>query len=567
MSAAVLCMYVRPEEYDLLPEIASRLKDMGVMGNIVLYIHELDEEPVDLDKMFIVLRYTNYIGKLTPLYAALMNFPDKNIIILTKELLRYDCYLKHILHHLDIYNCITAIKGYELNDYSIKTMDAVNETSIFGSIPDLNYGYVIPPNTINHAMFDVDFCNNEFKQCEDLYFAYILMKHSLSVFYIPGLWRQVIIESSKCSLEAESNIDYLERGVLKLYYLISSERLSRKYDNVLSPSAVNVIPESKNHGYPVYYISLTSFGKRNKNIKQVIQTLKSQKEYIYGINLWVVDNEYTAEELEELRSYCIGFINIKILVNQPIKYKSYNKMVHQLTDPWYCKFHTLTIDDDILYPYDFIQTRLETARLCNYRIPCSGSGFDIDVYIKYKSMRYRHGGLLSFNNVIEGFAGIWYPVNIFSDIEKDVLLNPDIERFGYADDIFISYLIRKLHIPTYYKIDVRSSPLFRRALPYIDALHVTNNGENGNNMNALQHFHEIPAAPIMILNINGTDEHISFKNLYDNIVSISKHFYVVVRMDNSMQYIKNKIEYKVPINTCICTNITSQVNAYINYSV
>lgn len=566
MSKVVLCMYIRPEEYDRLPYIANRLKDVGISSHIVLYIHELDEKPIDLDEMFVVCRYKHYIGKLTPLYAALIDFPDKNIIILTEELLRHDGYLKHILHHLDIYNCITVIKGYELNNYAINTMNAVNNNHIFGSIPDLNYGCIIPPNIINYAMFDVDFCKNEFKHCEDLYFAYILMKHSLSVFYIPGLWRQIVIEPSEYSLDAEDNTDYLERGILKIYYLISSEKLSHNYDNVLSPSAINIIPETINHGYPVYYISLTSFGKRNGNIKQVIQTLKSQKEYIYGINLWIVDNEYTTEELEKLRSYCTGFIDIKVLTNPPIKYKSYNKMVHQLTDPWYCNFHILTIDDDVLYPTNFIQTRLETAKLCNYRIPCSGSGFDVDTYINYKSMRYKHGGSLSFNNVIEGFAGIWYPVNIFSNIDKEVLLNPDIEHFGYADDIFISYLMRKLHIPTYYKLDLQL-PLYQRALPYIDALHVTNNGENGNNINALKYLREIPAVPIMILNIDSTTRYISFKNIYDNIVSISKHFYIVVRMDNSMRYIKNKIEYSLPVNTCICTNVTSQVNAYINYSV
>ncbi len=566
MPGVVLCMHALPEEYNRLSDIANRLKSIGISGKIILYIHELDKEPGDLDDIFIVLRYTHYIGRLTALYAALIDFPDKNIILLTYELLRHDSYLKHMLCHMDLYNCVTAIKGYELKDYRINTMNAVNEMFVFGSIPDLNYGCIIPPNIINHTMFNIDFCKNEFKNCEELYFAYILMKHSLSVFYIPGLWRELVNESSGQQLNAEDNTDYLERGIIKLYYLISSEKLSRNYNNVLSPSPVNIIPETKNHDYPLYYISLTSFGKRNKNIKQVIQVLKLQKEYIYGINLWIVDDEYTTEELEELRSYCTGFIDIKIITNPLIKYKSYNKFVHQLTDSWYCKFHTLTIDDDILYPTDFIRTTLETAKLCNYRIPCSGSGFDIDAYIDYKSKRFKHAGSLSFNNVIEGFAGIWYPVNIFSDINNEVLRNPDIEHFGYADDIFISYLIRKSRIPTYYKRDFQDA-LHLRALPYIDALHVTNSGENGNNMNALKYIREIPTVPIIVINIDRADKYLSFNDLYNTINSIAKQCYVVVRLDDSMQYLKNKIEYRLPVNVCICTNITTQTNAYMNYSV
>lgn len=557
MSVYVFCMYIKPEDYSHLPDIAERLMSLGIRKNIILYIHEDDIEPETLADIFIVHRYKHYLGRITALYAAITDFPNATIISITEQLIADGCYLKLLLSYIDIYNTIISIKGYELNDYCLRHINDTDQQFIFGSIPDVNCGCILPPNILNAAMFDVDYCKHEFGNCEVLYFAYLLMKHSLPVTYVPGAWR---ITANEPLMDSD-DIDTLQRSIIKLYYLISSEELYDRNTPVPFPS-INVVPVTEKHNHPLYYISFTSFGKRNRNIKLVIDQLKRQKHYIYAINLWIVNDEYTQDELKELRSICNGFIDIKILDKPLIKYKSYNKMIHQLTDLWYSRFHTLTIDDDILYPDDFIKCRLETARLCDYRIPCSGSGFDADAYANHAFKRYKHGGLLAFNNIIEGFAGIWYPAGVFSDIERDVLLKPDIEHFSYADDIFISYLMRKLNIPTYYSLDMQD-PLHRRALPFIDALHVENNGENGCNIRALNHFRDQPMRPIVVINI--TDKHVSFKRLYNMFNSAKDNVYMVVRLDKSLGILKNKIHSSFPRNVCVCTDIPVRLNGYIDY--
>lgn len=571
MTGTIICLYTDPEHYNTLDTIADRLTQMGIHGGVILYIHSDDPIPPSLPELFIIRRCTERLGYMTALHSALIDFPNANIIILHDSILYDNLRLALLLSQIDMHNYVMALKGYRLTKHQLEDIECIEQPFVFGSIPDLRHGCMITRGVLHANMIDIDMCKKEFKGCEHIYLAYLLMTHSIPIKYNTKYWRDYIergVSDAKNDISRWSEIynaldmDSIKRGAIKLSYMISSENIHNKFNYVIHNS-INILPDVPIHEHPVFYISLTSFGKRNSNIKLMIQQLKKQIDYIYAINLWIVSDEYTETELSELRDICYGFIDIHIIENPPLKYKSYNKMIHQLTHPYYKQFNMLVIDDDILYPVNFIQKRLESARLCNYRLPCGSRGLEAHSYLRYKGHRVKHGGSISFNDILEGFGGVWYPSGIFSSLDMNVLSCPDIDRFGYADDIYISYLFRKLHIPTYYDLDYS---LEERPLPYIDALRVVNTGESGNNMTAIQHFIQCTSSDIYILSIDDKRKCYSIKYILSAIQAIKdrdESAYIVVQLKYKDHSVLTKLNTRLSIDVGICTDLPVNVTKYI----
>ena len=103
---------------------------------------------------------------------------------------------------------------------------------------------------------------------------------------------------------------------------------------------------------------------------------------------------------------------------------------------------------------------------------------------------HRTNAITCSANIIEGFSGIWYPSSVIESIYELLIDGPDIDRYGYADDIYISALFKRLGIPVYG--DSFDNDICYYALPHIDPLWVTNNGENGNNIKAISAFLKEP---------------------------------------------------------------------------
>lgn len=192
-------------------------------------------------------------------------------------------------------------------------------------------------------------------------------------------------------------------------------------------------------------ISLTTFGLRTYNVYQTITSLMHQTLKANKIILWLSKTEFN--------DFSIPY-TLKILQKYglDIKYcediKSYKKIIPTLG----LKLNAdiITVDDDIIYPIDFIE-KMIFAHKANPNKVCFTRGcrieFDGVKICPYKNWS-KASNQCSMLNVPTGIGGILYPLGCFyKDVEDYSIF---MKLCPNADDLWLRIMCLLNHVDTFY---------------------------------------------------------------------------------------------------------------------
>lgn len=188
-------------------------------------------------------------------------------------------------------------------------------------------------------------------------------------------------------------------------------------------------------------VSLTTYGTRIFDVPLVIQSLFEQTQKADKIILWLSEDEFSQKKIPTLLdNMCKRGLEIRFCE----ELRSYKKLLPTLRQ--YPDDVIITVDDDILYPYDLIEYLYKTYLaypedvIFNYGNKIS---FKEDkVLLEYDDWSYvGNDGISSDFYFGIGVGGILYPPSTFNDevfdYDKIKALAP------YADDIWFKMMAAK----------------------------------------------------------------------------------------------------------------------------
>lgn len=187
-------------------------------------------------------------------------------------------------------------------------------------------------------------------------------------------------------------------------------------------------------------VSLTSYSSRVSEVYLVIESLFNQTIKANKIILWLDENEFSNETIPNI-------LKRQIQRGLEIKYckniKSYKKLIPTLK--LYSDSTIITVDDDILYPINFIENlslfhkKFPNVILCNIgrEIPK-----DKEKRNFYKNWKYSNNIYQPKKEIVPiGAGGILYPPNCFyNDILKEEFF---MKLAPSADDIWFKAMTLK----------------------------------------------------------------------------------------------------------------------------
>lgn len=164
-------------------------------------------------------------------------------------------------------------------------------------------------------------------------------------------------------------------------------------------------------------VSLTTYSKRIYDVHLTIESLFRQTMQAKRIILWLSKDEFTIDTIPHiLKKQQERGLEVRFCDD----YKSYKKLIPTLsiiTDS-----PIITVDDDYIYPYDFIERLVNTNRrfpdsVCYYtgsQITMNRKG--VNPYLKWRNCKQEH--IPSLLNFATGAGGVLYPAGCFS---KEIL--------------------------------------------------------------------------------------------------------------------------------------------------
>lgn len=200
----------------------------------------------------------------------------------------------------------------------------------------------------------------------------------------------------------------------KIANVVRTEIIIEKYKTFSEDLNFRGITEQQPLNEPII-ISLTTYGKRIFDVYLVIESIMRQTIQANKIILWLDEEEFNNEtlpiKLHQLKQRGLTISYCK-------DYKSYKKIIPTLLV--YPNTTIITIDDDVIYPYYFIEELLKEYKKNNtcifyYRgreiIESTHGRFK--AYFKWPFVKHTKD---SFMVLPTGIGGILYPKNCF-DIE------------------------------------------------------------------------------------------------------------------------------------------------------
>lgn len=183
-------------------------------------------------------------------------------------------------------------------------------------------------------------------------------------------------------------------------------------------------------------ISLTSYGIRVNMVYLVIESLFQQIVKANKIILWLDEAEFT--KLEELPIALIRMQERGLEIKFYKNIRSYKKLIPTLKE--YSDQIIITVDDDIMYPIDFIEKLLNNYKKNPNRI----------YYYRGHSIQNSKKGVLPYKqwmnkesenlllNFPTGIGGILYPPNCFcEEVTKEEIF---MKICPYGDDIWFKVM-------------------------------------------------------------------------------------------------------------------------------
>lgn len=226
--------------------------------------------------------------------------------------------------------------------------------------------------------------------------------------------------------------------------LLSIEKKIKDTDtfNYLKYSALNSNERgiNKNNFKNKIVISLTTYSKRIEEVYLVVESILNQTLKADKIILWLDEVEFNEEIIPNiLKKQRERGLEIKYCEN----IKSYKKLIPTLKE--YSNEIIITVDDDIIYPIDFIEKlyknhiKFPNVILCNIgrEIPKNKK-----LILEYKNWKLSKNIKLPMYEIVPiGAGGILYPPNCFY---KDVQAKELFQKLApLADDIWFKTMTLK----------------------------------------------------------------------------------------------------------------------------
>ncbi|MCP9612826.1 hypothetical protein [Coprobacter tertius] len=181
-------------------------------------------------------------------------------------------------------------------------------------------------------------------------------------------------------------------------------------------------------------ISLTSYGKKIYDVYLTIESLLNQTVKPNKIILWLSRDEFSSQNLP---------VSLKMQEKRGLEIKlwddlrSYKKIIPTLFQ--YPDYLIITVDDDIIYPFDLVESFLNSYRHNPNKIYCFkahpilyGSNNTVLPYTEWVKIESKNSSLY---NLPIGVFGVLYPANCFhEDVTK---CNIFLDLAPYADDIWL----------------------------------------------------------------------------------------------------------------------------------
>lgn len=213
-------------------------------------------------------------------------------------------------------------------------------------------------------------------------------------------------------------------------YIVQSEIRKEKIREQALCSTENGVTNNELCDFPVI-VSLTSYGKKIQEVGMAIESLMHQTMKPNKIVLCL------AEEFENNLPVIIERQRergLEVLFCKDVR--SYTKLVPTLRK--YPQSVIITIDDDIIYPIDFVEYLVKSYNRDPRKVHFYyGHTIIVDsngVVAPYKEWRSKRAKGCSLNNVPTGVSGVLYPPGCFHEdvCREDIFL----ELCPYADDLW-----------------------------------------------------------------------------------------------------------------------------------
>ncbi len=197
---------------------------------------------------------------------------------------------------------------------------------------------------------------------------------------------------------------------------------------------------SDGHDQPSFVVSLTTYSKRIHDVYLVIESLGEQTVKANKIVLWLDEDEFCLESIPELLKMQMGRgLDIQFYKN----IRSYKKLIPSLKA--FPESNIITVDDDFMYPHDFIEILCRESRAnqnCVVGVRSHTIAIEDGKLLPYKKWDYESSfeknGDLTF---LTSGAGTLFPAHILSDHfcneDEFMALCPS------ADDVWINFMCIK----------------------------------------------------------------------------------------------------------------------------
>lgn len=193
-------------------------------------------------------------------------------------------------------------------------------------------------------------------------------------------------------------------------------------------------------------VSFTTYPKRYKYIRQVVDSILGNRVQPYKICLCLYENDVKLLT-RELKTY-LSKNGVEVLSHEGYDIKPHTKYYPAMKK--YKDYAIITIDDDVVYSADLIESLCKSydkhkdcisARRVHKIIYRNGYA---DAYEKWV-MQYTQEASPSYDLFATGVGGVLYPPDI---LKIDDIKTDEIMECLYADDIFLKYIEQKLSIKT-----------------------------------------------------------------------------------------------------------------------
>lgn len=223
------------------------------------------------------------------------------------------------------------------------------------------------------------------------------------------------------------------KSIFSLDYILHSKSLYFNLINSLcNDTSICLDPSSD------FVVSLTTYGERIFNVALTIESIMQQSYKANRIILWLDEEEFDDESLPW------SIVNLRrrgLEVKYCKNYKSYKKLIPLLLEGVYLP--VVTIDDDILYPYNFLErffyeyNKNPEVVLCYRAHKITFSPLNKIKQYKDWSFDYKKDDE-RFDLLPTGNFGILYPLNSLS---KEVLnIDAFTELAPQADDLWFKLM-------------------------------------------------------------------------------------------------------------------------------